>query len=68
MDYVFKIKHPWIDIGCNPGNLEIKWSDCERGAKRLYDYLEALFPGNVVMYEDISQRSYQYIYGNKELF
>ncbi len=67
MDYILKIRIPFVEIGCNPGDLEIHRGESKDGAIRLFNWLDERYPGNVQLSKDTSVNQTELIAGNMDL-
>lgn len=65
-NYIYKIKIPWAEIGCNPHLLTFRVEESEEGARKLFFYLDETFDRNSVeMLEDTSPftRTHEHVLG-----
>ncbi len=63
MKYIYFIDIKSWEVGCNPGTLKIKRTESTVGARKLWEYLDSLFPGKVSMFKDTSHESMDLVAG-----
>ena len=63
MEYIYFIDIKSWEVGCNPGTLKIKRTESVTGARKLWKYLDSLFPGKVSMFKDTSRKSMNLVAG-----
>ena len=66
MDYIITIHIYFVNVGCNPGAIEFKRRESKIGARKLFKYLNEIFPGRVSLWEDTSQESRKLIAGKDD--
>ncbi len=66
MNCIFVIHIDPVKVGCNPGAIEFKRRESKTGARRLFKYLEGIFPGCVSLWEDTSQESRKLLMGKDD--